>query len=264
MIENPKIELTRKQLDEGILTDKCNQIIVEMTYSSEGAKTSSGIVWGFNREVNYAEGNDSHPANMQECWGVVYKCPPKLYYKENDPSSMEWDTDMELQEDDIVYFSLIESANSHEVLCESKTYKILPYADCYVAKRRRNMFERGDDALFFNIDLDKTDEFKVIPLNGYVLCQTTTLKKLSELDVTSEDKIDKTRAIVRYVGTCNRSYKVKSYIDHPNLHPGDEVLLERGTVHLYLERKDYASTFNGSELYLVVPRRKIAMVINRK
>lgn len=256
MIENPKIELTRKQLDEGILTDKCNQVIVEMTYSSEGATTRSGIVYGFNRSVNYAEGSDSHPANLQEVWGIVYKCPPKLYYNENDPNSMEWDTDMELQESDVVYFSLIESANSHEVLCEGKTYKILPYADCYVAKRKLVRSQIGVDM--------GLSEHQVIPLNGYVLCQSVALKKLSELDVTSQDKIDRTRAIVRYVGTCNRSYKVKSYIDHQDLQPGDDVLLERNTVHLPLERKSYSATFNGSEMYLVVPRRKIAMVINRK
>jgi hypothetical protein len=260
MIENPKIELTRKQLDEGILTDKCNQVIVEMTYSSDGATTRSGIVYGFNRSVNYAEGSDSHPANLQEVWGIVYKCPPKLYYNENDPNSMEWDTDMELQESDVVFFSLIESANSHEVLCEGKTYKILPYADCYVAKRKEvELWKLGG-----NFEGGLREVIKVIPLNGYVLCQTVNLPKLSALDVTSEDKIDKTRAIVRYVGTCNRSYKVKSYIDHQDLQPGDEVLLERNTVHLPLERKSYSATFNGDELYILIPRRKIAMVIKRK
>ncbi len=260
MSKNTQIELTREQLDNGVLTDKCNHIIVEMTYTNDGAKTKNGIVWGFNREILYAEGTDSHPADMQENHGLVYKCPQKLYYNESDPNSMEWETDMELQESDECFFSIMESANSHEVLCEGKTYKIIPYADCYVAKRRHNR-----DIIRTVIDkISESDIYDIIPLNGYVLCQTVNLKKLSELDVTSENKIDKTKAIIRYVGTCNRSYKIKSYIDHTDLQPGDEVLLERGTPFLFLERKDYAASFNGSELYLIIPRRKVVAVINRK
>jgi len=242
MYQTTQIELTRKQLDNGVLSDKCNHVIIEVPYSTEGATTKSGIIVGFNRHINYAEGSDSHPADMQECWGIVYKTPDSLYYNEKDNASMEWETDMELEPNMKVWFSLIESANSHEVLCEGKIYKILPYADCYVAK--------------------KAD--RVIPLNGYVLCQTVNLPKLSELDVTSEDKVDKTKAIVRYVGTPNKRYKTKSYVDHQDLQPGDVVLLDRGTVLLPLERKAYMARFQDDQLFIVVPRRKVVAVLNRE
>jgi len=254
MAETTQIELTREQLDNGVLTDKCNHVIVEIPYSTEGATTKGGILIGFNRDVNYSEGDDSHPADLQEVWGIVYRCPQKLYYDDNDNDSMQWETEMELQVNDTVFFGIMESANAHEVLCEGRVYKILPYADMYVAKR--TLCSETTSRIGSKLT-------HVIPLNGYVLCQPIPLKKVSELDVTSEDKIDKEKVVVRYVGKPNARYRTKSYHDFQNLQAGDIVLLERNTPFQYLERKDYMATFNGNELYLVVPRRKIVACLNK-
>lgn len=258
---NAVTELTRKQLDEGVLTDKSNHIIVEVPYSTEGATTKGGIVVGFNRHLNYAEGTNLHSADMQECWGVVYKCPQKLYFNTGDPNSMNWETDMELQEGDMVWFSIMESANAHHIECEGKLYKIIPYADCYVAKRHHPTVPLHKAMAYFG-GADPWND--VIPLNGYVLCQTVNLKKISDLDVVSEDTIDKSRVIVRHIGSINKQYKTSGYKDHTDLMPGDEVLLEPRTPFLYLERKGYMARFDGDNLYIVVSRRKILAVLNRK
>jgi hypothetical protein len=114
--------------------------------------------------------------------------------------------------------------------------------------------------------LGKTEtrvETDIIPLNGYCLCQTVNLKKISELDVTSEEKIDREKAIVRYVGLPNKRYKVESYADHPDLRAGDLVLLDRYPL-VFLERKKYFARFDGDNLYIVVPRKRISMVIKRE
>jgi len=259
MQENTQIELTRKELDEGILSNKCNHVIVEIPYSTEGAKTKGGIIVGFNKDILYAEGDDAHNADLQEVWGIVYKCPEKLYYDEKDSESMPWETEMELWWGDRVWFGLIESANAQEILCEGKTYKILPYQDLYVAKRSFPGAEIHHPNYFGGTD----PYYEVIPLNGYVLCQTTNLKKMSDLDVISEDKIDKSRAIVRFVGTPNKRYKTKGYSDIEDLQPGDEVMLEARTPLLFLERKKYMASFAGDNLYIILPRRKIIAVINR-
>lgn len=260
MQETTQIELTREELDGGILSNKCNHVIVEVPYSNEGAKTKSGVIVGFNKDVLYAEGEDAHNADLQEVWGYVYKCPAKLYYNEEDPESMPWETEMELLPGDRVWFGLIESANAREILCEGKVYKILPYQDLYVAKRSAPRVDMGNG--WYRREFTKKS-IQVIPLNGYVLCQTTTLKKMSDLDVVSEDKIDKLRATVRFVGTPNRRYKTKGFADIENLQPGDEVMLEPRTPFLYLERKKYMAQFDEDNLYIVVPRRKIQAVLNR-
>jgi co-chaperonin GroES (HSP10) len=237
MPETIKIELTRKQLDEGILP--INHVLVEMTHNNDYKATKSGIVIGLPDRSTYDA--NALGADMQEIWGIVYRTPLKLFFDEKDSDSMDWDCDMEVEKGDVAYFGLIDSANCHEVVCEDRLYKIIPYQELYVTKR-------GKD---------------IIPLNGYILCQTVNMKKISELDVLSEDKIDKTKAIVRFVGTPNKRYKTKSYADHLDLQPGDEVLLEPRTPFLFLERKTQFATFDGDNLYIVVQRKKVAMVIKR-
>ncbi len=238
MAETIRIELTRKELEGGILP--LNHVMVEMTHSNDFKKTDKGIIVGLPQRGTYANSNNALCADMQEVWGVVYKVPEKLFYDENSFDSMDWETDMEVQIGDLVWMALIDSANSHSIICEEKEYKIIPYQELYVAKR--------------------TD--RVIPLNGYILCQTVNMKKISELDVTSEEKIDKTKAVVRFVGNPNKRYKTKGYVDHLNLMAGDEISLDKWPL-LFLERKKEFASFDGDNLYIVVPRQKVSMVTKR-
>ena len=238
MIQN-RIELTADQFDNCELP--MNHVLIEMVQSNEGRKTNSGIIVGLTERVQYANSTNSLAADLEEVWGVVAKLPLKLYYNEEDFKSMEYDTDMELEINDKVWYSIMEAHNSQDIICENRIYKIIPYSDIFVARR-------GDE---------------VIVLNGYCLCQTVNELKISELDVVSEKYIDTTKCIVRYVGKPNKRYKQPTYVDHPDLQEGDLVLLQPRTPFLYLERKRYLSNFNGDELYIVVPRRKIVMVISR-
>jgi len=246
-------DVTRQQLDEGILP--VNHVIVEAEEPQDGRKTKGGIICGFNEDVVYAEGSDSHAADMVVPYGKVYKLPESLYYNEDDSNSMNWETEMELQEDDMVWFSIMESYNAVTLRCEGKLYKILPYADLFVAKREYWVDKWS---------VPQKRATKVICLNGYTLCQTLNKKKISELDHVSESQIDPTRAIVKYVGSLNTKYKHPTYNDHKDLQEGDEVLLAPRTALLFLERKKYFASFDGDELYVIVPRHKIVAVINRK
>jgi len=240
-MEQRRIKLSKKEFDSGEVPYLSNHVLIEMVFSSDGVKTKSGIIVGFNKDVNYAEGSDSHDANLQEVWGVVARAPEKLYYNEDDPDSMEWECDMELEVGDKVWGGIIEFANAQEILCEDKLYKLIPYADLYVAKR-------GD---------------KVIPLNGYILCQTVKCRKMSDLDYFSEMYVDQTRCIVKYVGKPNKRYKSDNMVDFADLRPEDEIVLVPRTPFQFLERKTYMSAFNGDNLYIVLPRRKVSMVLNR-
>jgi hypothetical protein len=239
-VDNQQIEVTQDQLDHGILTDKCNQVIVEIPYSSEGRKSKGGIIVGFNLDVTW-EGDDAHNADCQEVYGVVYRTPERLYFNPTDNDSMDWETDLEVQKNDLVWFGIMASAGATELLCGGKVYKLIPYGELIVAKRGK----------------------EVIPLNGYTLCQTVNCKKISDLDVTSEDKIDKEKAIVRFTGSCNKRYKVATYVDHEDLRDGDLVLLDRYPL-VFLERKKFFAEFMGDELFIVVPRKRISLVIKRE
>ncbi len=249
MIQN-RIELTLLQFVNSELP--MNHVLIEMVQSNEGRKTKSGVIVGLTERLQYAGSNNSLAADLEEVWGVVTKHPLNLYYNEDDPNSMEYETEMELEVGDKVWFGIMEAHNAQEIVCEDKLYKIIPYMDIWVAKR--NLYNPSKMLL----------EEKIIILNGYCLCQTVNKLKISELDVVSESQIDMTKCIVRYVGKPNKAYKEPSYVDHPDLQEGDLVLLQPRTPFLFLERKKYLSNFNGDELYIVMPRRKIVMVLNRK
>jgi hypothetical protein len=235
-----QIKLTKKQFDEGGLVFPSNHVVVEVSYSNKNAKTKTGIVVGFDKDKIFAEGTEAHAADLMEIYGTVVKVPEKLYFDMDNSKSMEYNTEMELEVNDVVWFSILESANALEILVEDKLYKILPYQDIYVAKR-------GNE---------------IIVLNGLCLCQTVTHKKISELDFVSENKIDITRCVVKFIGKPNKGYKNSNNVDHQNLQVDDVVLLQPRTPIQFLERKKYMARFNGDELYIIVPRRKIVMVIS--
>lgn len=248
---NQIIELTKEQFESGELTKLCNHVLVEVTQSNDGKTTKSGIIVGLEHRHNYD--NNAQNADMQECWGRVAQVPSELYYNEDDPKSMDYETEMELVEDDLVWGGILEFNNAPCIMCKGRDYRLIPYADLYVAKRECWVDKwSGKKAT------------KVIVLNGLTLCQSINRTKISELDFISEGQIDASKVVVRYVGEPNKRYKNKSYVDHQDVREGDVVLLQPRTSMQYLERKSYFSNFNGDELYLVIPRRKIVAVIERE
>jgi len=252
MAETFQQTLTRQQLDNGVIPS--NTVLVEMTYTTEGIKSKGGIVIGFNRDVEYDDESDSHAANLAEIYATVYKCPPKLYYKRGDNLSMQWDVDMELQKGDIVFFNGMESSNAVEIICEGTIYKLIPYQDIYCAKRLGKIWRGIGGA---------TAEYEVIMLNGYVLLEQVYLENKSELAVSKQGEVDKTRGIVRYVGRPPKEYQRKEYCDIKDLEIGDMVLLAPNAPLFLLERTKALSTFDGDKLYWVTQRRRISMVLSK-
>lgn len=236
-----RTRISREELDDSIIP--VNHVLVEMQYSAVGAKTKSGIIYGFDVDEQY-QGEDAHAADCAEVWGIVVKVPQKLYFNPDDENnSMPWDCEMELQEGDRVWFSALESKNSVELECEGKVYKSIPYMDCFVAIR----------------DMSG----KVIMLNSYVLCTPLKKESLSSLDTISKDKIDMTKGIIAFCGNPVKRYLREQYCDLPDLREGDMVQFDAKTPLYYLERKGYTATFDGDNLYWVVQRRRIVMILNR-
>lgn len=246
-------KITKEELERGIIP--FNHILVEMPRpSAEGMTSKSGIIVGFLEDDTFAEGDDSHTANMAQVYGIVYRCPDRLYFNKDDESGMSWDCDMELQEGDMVWFSILESKNSAEIECEDKIYKLIPYQDCYVAKR---------EIWVDKWSVPQKKKTIVIPLNGYVLCSPVMLNPLSSFDTISEDIIDPTKGKIAYIGNPVRKYMRENYSHIDDLRVGDVVMFEAKTPICWLERKAYMAQFNGNNLYITVQRRRIVMTLNR-
>jgi hypothetical protein len=80
--------------------------------------------------------------------------------------------------------------------------------------------------------------------------------------VTSSDKYEPDRGIIHFSGKPNLNYLNPTWTDFTGeLNKGDVVLFDKKYRKIYLERTTYASKFDSSQLYLVVPRRRIACVI---
>lgn len=248
MPTRPQIEITREELERAEIP--LNHVLIKITRRAEGLKTNAGVTIGFNEDIVYAEGDDSHSANLAENVGYVAKVPHGLYFNPEDPKSMDWETDMELQIGDLCFFSLIEAKNSVQLICEGELYKSVPYADCYVAKR----YIGSSSGLIT----------EVIPLNGFVLCEPQMRAKLSDLDHFSTDEVDKTKGIIKFIGSAPKRYIRDNYSHIDDLRVGDEVLFDNKTPLFYLERVSHTAVFDSGKQYWCVARRRISLVLNRK
>jgi hypothetical protein len=252
MAELLKIEVTRSELEKGIIP--ANHVLCHMYYTSEGAKTRAGIIYGINTDLIYADSDNpddesSHAADMAEVSLVVVKCPEKLYFNPKDDKSMPWETTMELKIGDTVWTNTIEALNAVTLVCEGEFYKILPYQDLYCARRY--------------VKENSIPELWTIMLNGYVLCSQIHKESTHVLDVTSKDKIDLTRGIVEFLGKPNKRYLNPEVYDFLPLEKGDEVLFNKKSPPFLLERQKFSSKFDSEKLYWVVQRRNINAVLNR-
>jgi len=222
--------------------------MVEAELTAEGKKTKGGIIYGFDEDIQFADDNTSWEADVAQICAPVYALPDKLYYNREDPlNSIPWGCDLEIKIGDLLWYNVIESRNAVAVKCEEKAYKLIPYSDCYVVKRFHPVMNWDE----------------VIVLNGYCLLEPIYKENKSFLAVDKKGDIDMTRGIVRFYGKPNREYIRPDYWDFQELENGDEVLLSPNTPLFYLERKKYLSSFNGDNLYWVVQRRRIAMVLSK-
>ena len=205
MPSRPEITLTREELERAEIP--LNHVLIKITRRAEGLATRAGVVIGYNEDTVYAEGDDSHSANLAENIGYVAKVPHGLYFNPEDPKSMDWETEMELQIGDMVFFSLIESKNSVQLICDGVLYKSVPYSDCYCAKRFYPMATSLSTLHFAGSD----PWYEVICLNGFVICSPCFKPKLSDLDHVSGETIDNTRAVIKFIGNAPKAYLRQEY-----------------------------------------------------
>jgi len=225
------------------------------------ATTKGGVYMGFLEDVTWGDDNETHPADIAQICGRVVKCPPKLYYNEDDPhNSMPWDTDMQLEIGDICFFNLIESLNANEVEVDGKIIRLIPYSDIYVAKKdiwiERDYYWNNDNEL----KTKYTDKTKIICLNGYVLLELVPIPKISELDQIHHG-VYQDRGIVRYLGEPNRAYVNRKDSDDINIKEGELAYFRPGWTPFLLERRQYFAVFEGDKLFWLAQRRRIILSV---
>ena len=256
------IRILKSELDSGYIP--FNHVMIESDLTIEGKKTKGGIIYGHDEDtVFYSErenADTSWEADVAQVSGDVYKVPQRLYYnKEDTNSSMPWLCDMEVEIGDTVWFPPLESRNATAFECDGKYFKLIPYRDLIVAKRKSRPPHCGIPG-----DIEDWNPIEqIICLNGYTLLEPVYYVNKSPLSLSKQGECDKTRGIVRYLGFANREYIAPQYVDFQNLEVGDEVLLSPKTPLFLLERKSYLASFDNEKLYWCVQRRRIALVLSK-
>ena len=119
-------------------------------------------------------------------------------------SEMEWDTDLEVAQGDIVYFGKMASANCPMLIVGDSVYYILKYEDVIMRIR----------------------DGQICPVNGYCIVEKVTEKYATDgLDLSFCVHHNKKLGVVRYYGTANRSYRTTASVD-ADVSEGDTVVFE--------------------------------------
>ncbi len=239
------IKIKESDIGQWKLPPDGQQVIIEITERTEDKKTKGGLMVGHNADDVYAEGDSSHKADVAEVWGTIMAVPTDLHYHRSRLDT-PWDTDVEVQIGDTVWFDYFGSVNCTVLMAGERMFYMISYYDLYVAKR-------GDT---------------IIPLNGYCLCEPLEVDNPSKFAINIGDDHRKDRTRVKYLGKPNKSYlkNDRDYGTYNNdkidVKSGDIVILRKDCPLYYLERVDMIATFSDSPYY-VIQRRRFEMVVNK-
>ena len=229
-----------------------NHVVVELLRVEEDAVTHGGLAMGMYEDDTWEDEGETHPADIASVVGIVRKVPDKLTFGERD-GEMPWETEMELQEGDQVWFNFLESKNAVEFILsdviKSKVYRILPYQDVYCAQR----------GYWINKWEEKRGTMTIM-LNGYCLLEQVKIPPMNSLDVVDHG-VYNDRGIVRYLGKPNKKYINPAYRDNTDLKIGDMAFIQAGYTPFLLERRSYFSCFEGNKLFWCVQRRRITFSV---
>lgn len=239
-MKNERTKLSAKAFASFRTPFPANKIIVRI--DKKEIKTKAGINLDFNEDTIYAEGTDSHAANVSTVMGTVAKVPDKLYFHPRDVNSMSWEVDgFDLQVNDIVWSHPLNVRNCDEIDVEGILYQVWALEDVFIARRG------GIDG-------------EVICLNGNVILEPISQEKVSDYDLLPKG-LDTEKAIVRYVGKPNKRYQAVQCADIQGLKPGQTVIIEKGTPIIWLERFYANANFDHGKMYYCIQARHVVAIL---
>jgi len=231
------IRLTKEELNNFIPTN--NMVLLE---SVEDMK----MVRFGDLEINID--NDFQPENHVRIINRVVAVPRNLKFS-TDPQrfkTMEWDTEMELKYNDLVWINYLAGIKAIQVECEGKYYILIPYSQIYLARREK-----------FIKTTNRMRE-TVIVLNGYVIIEPITEKASDILDVA--EKKNMRVAHVRLLGRPNNKYKNPDLVEDNYIRTGDRVVM-KNVHHRKLESNVHAR-FNKD--FYVTQRPRILGILKKR
>jgi len=168
----------------------------------------------------------------------------KIYIDEG--GSMDWDTDMQMKEGDIVLFNYIDAINAPLILVGEEKYYIVKYSECYVCKRKVNGKE------------------KITPLNGYLICEKVFKEKQSTLDHLSTKQIDERYLKAIYIGKPVKRYFGRGDFDDEvtKIKKGDKLLKVDPKLAPKTEISYHAEFFNQQKEFVFLQRRYFSAIVN--
>lgn len=180
-----------------------NRVLVKASKKNDEVKLSDGGKLYVDTEYE--------PEKHATTSGTVVKLPIGLSYDEQPGSSnsLDFDTEMELEEGDKIFFHYLASlkaveGNDYYEDEEGNTYFGISYDSIFMA-------QRGDE---------------VIPVNGYIIAEPVYEKSVNtsiELPESKEKEENVNKAKVKYIGKPNKGYRMRDYTDEmeEELEPGD-------------------------------------------
>lgn len=231
---------------EAIKHVRKNHVLIKVDINTD--KTRSGI-WLPDKEWDFGAGKHA------ERVGIVEKLPAGLQCGYgNDPSNITWETELELEIGDKVWFDHIEALNSEGI-------KVPKYSDGLVVGYDKYKFIN-----YTSIIVAIRGE-KIIPVNGNVLFEH--VKEKIKLGVYEKEVMDIGHGIVKHIGKPIKKYYAIVPRNQFKMEQEDDLELEVGmkvlftkkyamSMRYYLEEPMH-SVFPDKNM-LVAQRRRIAYV----
>ena len=214
---------TSAELRQEIRVDKLsdrpllnNKVLIKVdVVPADGFVLSSGLI---------VAGSKWDDAGHVARYGTVVKAPSRLLYRKDwdFDGAMEWETEVEIQEGDAVFFGKIASANAPAVHVGDDTFYIMNYGDLLLRVRNEEIY----------------------PLNGYVILEPVIDKvRKRGLILDFGDHQNKMLGVVKYVGRKNDGYYA-SEAEDADVNVGDTVIFE-GNFYTEIENDVFATLPKG-------------------
>jgi len=190
-----------------------NNVAIEIVHRNEDEKTKSGLIIIQDpdlftaKDIKTAEEYDT--SQHLDRWGVVAKLPDKLHFtpkEQSSPWKCDWETEIEVRIGDEVWANYYDLHHCPIFRVEGRDYWIIQYQALIVAKRNYT---------------DLTSQ--TILLNGYCLFEQIN-EGLKSKFLILDEKINKSKGIVKHVGSLNKNYCYANRSDDVEVNPGDEVI----------------------------------------
>ena len=206
-----------------------NLVLIHIT-PSEYERLASGIFLGDVESIT-DEHRRYEPAEHAVRMGRVVAVPDVFQYTKTPNIGSDWDTEIEIEVGDLVWFSHTDAYNAQLVRCSGEWYYMMRYTNLILAKRGNS----------------------IIMLNGYLLADPVYRYIKHPLLIGVIDKeLDYSTAIVTHAGKPVR-YKSSFYTSNEDIDVGDKVMLANAKAFIWLE----------SDLHLMLDGKKHRVIQRR-